>query len=240
MFNKVMKVVERVCFFLIPGSYIVIEVLSSFFPKFSNSIDIKGYLIALSCQIVLFFAYFDEKNNTQPLFSRSEHLIYDLVSIVKKKHFSEVKILAVNGYHYHRAIKEGNCKIDKLTLLLRAPNLETIAFPTEKDHKKELIESTRQLVERWKELQINGLVSELQILFYDFDTTLHFMILDEETLFWGLLYPISKFPGSEVLPVYTVKDFSNEGKKMIRDFSIKMEMIKQEKTLTYCDFPYEH
>lgn len=225
--NKVMKKLEKICFFLIPCSYIVVDILSSYIPRFPVTIDTKGYLIALSCQIMLFFSYIDEKNKAQPQITRSEHLIYELVSLIKKKHFSEVKILAVNGYHYHRAIKESNCRIDKLTLLLRAPNMETMAYPMEENQKMEIIESTKQLIKEWKKLQTSGQISELCIEYYDFDTTLHFMILDQEILFWGLLYPKKEFPGSEVLPVYIVNSRSFEGEKMIEDFSLKMKMLRQ-------------
>lgn len=226
-FSRVMKKAEKVGLFLIPCSYIVIDILSSYIPRLSDLIDIKGYLVALSCQIMLFFLYIDSKNNAQPIFTRSEQLIYGLVSLIRGKHFSEVEILAVNGFHYHRAIKESQCKIDKLTLLLRAPNIETMAFPTEEHYKKELIKSTKQLIKQWNELKTSGQVSELCIEYYDFDTTLHYMILDNKLLFGGLLYPQKEFPGSEVLPIYIVKGTSIEAEKMIGDFSRKMEMLKQ-------------
>ena len=174
-----------------------------------------------------FFLYIDSQNNKQPMFTRSEQLIYGLVSLIREKHFSEVEILAVNGFHYYRAIKESQCKIDRLTLLLRAPNIETMAFPLEEHYKKELIKSTEQLIRQWNELKISGQVSELCIEYYDFDTTLHFMILDKKFLFWGLLYPQKEFPGSEVLPIYIMEGTSIEAEKIIGDFSRKVKMLKQ-------------
>ena len=224
--EKTMKKIERFCLYLIPCSYIIIDIMSSFIPKLANIIDIKGYLIILSCQVVLFFSYFDGKYQSQSMFTRSEKIVHELVSLIDKTHFSDVEILAVNGYHYHRAIKESNCKIDKLTLLLRAPSPPTMILPTEDDQKQTLAESTIQLVERWTELQDSGQISELCIEYYDFDTTIHFMLLDRSVLFWGLLYPIKKFPGTEVLPVYTVRALSIEGEKMIEDFCKKMEMMR--------------
>lgn len=226
-FSRAMKTVEKAGLFLIPCSFIVINLLSGYIPQLSDWVDIKGYLVALSCQIILFFLYMDEKTNTQSMITRSEQLIYELVSLIRGKHFAEVEILAINGFHYHRAIKESECKIDRLTLLLRAPNIETMIFPTEKYYKEKLIESTRQLIRQWNDLKISGHVSELCIEYYDFDTTLHFMILDRKTLFWGLLYPQKEFPGSEVLPIYIVKGTSVEAEKMIGDFYRKMEMMKQ-------------
>ena len=74
------------------------------------------------------------------------------------------------------------------------------------------------LVAEWEKLQESEQIKELEISYYDFDTNVHFMIIDNRQLFWGFLYPKKEYPGSEVLASYIINSKSDEGENMLTDF----------------------
>lgn len=217
-----MDKVEKFCIILIPIFYIVIDLLSGFVPALENLTDEKGYLIVLSGLMVLIFVHSEKRTQQEFKFIRSDKIVKDLVTLLEMKDsYEEINILAVTGFQYIRAIKESGVNVKKLKILLRkSDRIETIDLPQTTDSKTEFMNNSNRLISEWKELQHNGQVSNLEISYYDFDTTIHFMILDNKYLFWGLLYPQKNFPGTDVLSSYIINNKSELGEKMISDFFI--------------------
>lgn len=232
MLNKIKALIdktEKACIIIVPIAYVLIDVLSNFIPALNNLTDERGYLIVLSSLLVLIFIHFEKKDSEIIKFERSDRIVRDLENILEEKpHYNEVNILAVTGYQYFKAFEETHAHVKKLNLLLRkADNKETIDLPSNTNSKDEFMASSIKMQNEWKKLKEAGQIEELNIDFYDFDTTIHFMILDNRNLFWGLLYPKVDYPGTNVLAQYIVNDKSEIGEKMISDFINKWKLIKR-------------
>lgn len=232
MLNKIkdlMEKIEKLCIIIVPIVYIIADVLSGFIPALQNLTDEKGYLIVLSGLMVLIFMHFERKNEQEFKFERSTRIVKDLETLLEEKDcYDEIRILAVTGYQYFKAFEESGVKVKNLNLLLRKSNtLETIDLPQNPDAKIEFANSSNKMVREWKKLESNGQIKNLTISFYDFDTTMHFMLLENKKLFWGLLYPKKEYPGTDVLTSYIINNKSDLGEKMISDFSIKWDKINQ-------------
>lgn len=223
-----MDKIEKLCIIIIPIVYIVIDRLSEFIPALDNLTDEKGYLTVLSGLLVLIFIHFERRENETLTFDRSERIVKDLENLLeKKKHYNEINILAVTGYQYYKAFEESKVSVKKLNLLLRrSDNIGTIDLPKKVAAKQEFIDSSLKMQHEWSKLQQSGQITELNIDFYDFDTTIHFMVIDNKELFWGLLYPKINYPGTNVLAQYIVDGKSEVGEKMIVDFQNKWNYIK--------------
>lgn len=223
-----MEKAEKLCIILVPIVYIFVDIFSGFIPSLENLTDEKGYLIVLSSLMVLIFIHFERKDREEFKFERSDRIVKDLETLLEEKHsYDEINILAVTGYQYFKAFEESGVKVKKLRLLLRKnENIETIDLPQNANDKVEFVDSSNKMVKEWKKLQRNGKITDLDISFYDFDTTIHFMLLDNKQLFWGLLYPKKNYPGTDVLTSYIINSKSELGEKMISDFAIKWDKIK--------------
>lgn len=227
--KNVMEKAEKFCIILVPIVYILADIFSGFIPALENLTDEKGYLIVLSALMVLIFVHFEKKDREEFKLERSDRIVRDLEILLEEKHsYDEINILAITGYQYFKAFEESGVRVKKLRLLLRkSDNIETIDLPQNADAKREFINSSNKMVKEWKKLQRNGQIRDLDIAFYDFDTTIHFMLLDNKQLFWGLLYPKKDYPGTDVLTSYVINSKSDLGEKMISDFSTKWDKIKQ-------------
>lgn len=230
--REVIDKVEKYCIVIIPALYVIADVASGFIPALDNYIDEKGYLMVLSTLLVLIFLHFEKKDSNEFQFERSDKIVRDLENTLEKKtEYNDVYILAVTGYQYFKAFEESGAKVKNLRLLLRkGDDISTIDLPQNKDAKKEFMTSSIRMVGEWEKLHQKGQFTNLEIHYYDFDTTCHFMIADKKTLFWGLLYPKKEYPGTDVLTSYIVNNKSEFGEKMISDFFEKWNHI-----LKFCD-----
>lgn len=232
MINKIkamLNVAEKWCIIIVPIVYIVIDKLSEFIPVLKDATDEKGYLIVLSGLLVLIFIHFERRDSDTFKIERSNRIVKDLENLLEeRKKYNEIYILAVTGYQYFKAFEESEVQVNNLHLLLRRTDKKsTIDLPMEETAKKEFIESSVRMQNEWRKLEEEGKVGKLTIDFYDFDTTMHFMVLDNKELFWGLLYPIADYPGTNVLTQYIVNNKSEVGEKMISDYMKKWNLVNE-------------
>ena len=172
--------------------YIALDTFSIFIPAMNGWVTERGYLILLSAIVAALSLRINEKKPES--ITRSKKIVRDLVTLLEKeKQYDHVYILAVNGYQYYNAFKDSGVKVKEMNLLLRkTEDIASICLPKYDTDKKMLAESSQNIIRDFNALQENGRIETLNISFYDFDTTMHFMVLDNKHLFFGLLIPKKK------------------------------------------------
>lgn len=219
--RAIYNTVERLMVIIIPALYILLQFLSIWIPAIEDYISDTGYLLIISQSLIFMFLHFDFMTKSEVNIIRTDRIIRDIErTLDKKNHYKEIKILASTGYQYIRAFKESGVIVEHLRILLRKyDDINAIRLPSASDEDKLRFQrSAQELVKQWHELQETKQIKQLEISFYDFDTTVHFMIIEERRLFWGFLYPKKEYPGSGVLATYSVNNKSDTGDQMIADF----------------------
>ncbi len=84
------------------------------------------------------------------------------------------------------------------------------------------------MLNSWNELHKEGKIKSLNIKYYRFDPTFHFMILNGRLVHFGLFQPKHINPGPEILTSYIVNEDTNSGMQLVNDFKIIFETMWNE------------
>ncbi len=227
-FHVIWERAERICIYLILIIFILLEFLAIFIPLISCFMDSKGTILMLAFVSLAIFRYIDKNiaSSNRNEITQINKFTVDLISILNKPKYNEVKIFANSSFKYFQAINESQIEIENVIVMVRNHNNScNIQFPSDENSQKDFVHNLNQLIEDWKTLQKNGRIKNLEIRFYSFDSILHFMIIDNEILHFGLLKPIKKFPGSELNGSVVVNSNSKNGRELISSFSVEFDAI---------------
>lgn len=225
--------IEKRAIYIVLVVFILCEILSLIFNEISDYMDKKGTVLLLSFVLLAIFRFID-KNVAQhqiKQLSLVKKFSSDIVTLLDKPKYQEINIFAGNSYRYYHAIMESGIKINKLTLLVRSyDDLSTVAFPINHEDKVRVAQSSDAVIRDWQNLKVSGFIKELEIKYYSFDSVLHFMIINNECLHFGLLKPIDEFPGTQLNSSYIVHDNTDTGKEMLKGFILEFNSIKKYST----------
>jgi hypothetical protein len=235
-FDIVWQKTERIAIYVILIIFILLQFIAIFIPAVSGFMDGKGTLLMIVAVILAIFRYID-KNIVLPNkneITQITKFTSDLISILRKPKYKEIKIFANSSLMCFQAISESEIEIDTVKLLVKnCNNMDNILFPSEAKGKQDFVQDIDRLIEKWEKLYENGKIKNLQICFYPFNSILHFMIIDNEILHFGLLKPIKEFPGSELNGSYIVNSYSKNGKELINSFYREFDSIYSNFSIHY-------
>lgn len=224
-FNDLWKQVEKYVIYILGSTFVLFPLLDKILYW---KIDQTYILFLLGLLILLVFRYIDKNINIQRQSDITSVTKFtpEIVGLLATKKINKLCILAHTGDYYYRAILESEPQIDELHLLLRNfDNPAKVGFPTEVSVRKRYKKNWEEPLKSWTRLKDKGFIKKIIIHRYDFDSFLHFMLIDDSLAHFGLLKPLKNYPGSEVLKSFKVSNESMSGKDLIANFANEFNSI---------------
>lgn len=184
--------------------------------------------IFIGALVLTIFLFIEKKLNYKNELETIFNFHADLPTFLKQKKYKEIKIYALNGHFYNRLLKDNNIEAAKLKVLLRKPDKKSILYPKEESNKKVFHSMMKNELLNFKTLSDEELVKNLEIKYYNSDSLLHFMVVDNKWMHFGLLEPIDGMPGSKVLESHFINNKYETGRKMIENFNSEFDTINEE------------
>ncbi|WP_214072574.1 hypothetical protein [Mucilaginibacter sp. dw_454] len=228
--NEIWEKAEKGVIYFILVVFIATELLSVFMKGLADFMDAHGSLLLISLILLSIFRYLDKNISfaQKTGLKAVERFTTDVLSLFNTPNLHEVKIFANSSYKYFNAISESNIRIDSVYLLIRDfRDAKSIQFPTSETGKMDFANNSKQLVKGWKSLLEQGKINKLHIYAYPFDSILHFMIIDNCKLHFGLLKPKHEFPGSDLNGSFIVDNTSEDGKSLIKSYEMEFNSIME-------------
>jgi hypothetical protein len=227
-FNNLWNIVEKISIYVIGILFILIPILIKLFPSLNTYVDQQYFLSLIAALILLTFRYIDKNLSLQQRtdFVPVRKFTSEIVKILEEKKIKKLCIFANNGYKYYDAIVESGVQVKELNILVRNfDDINAVKFPLDSNIKKEYKQSSDRLLERLSKLHKTENIESVIIHRYQFDSILHFMIIDNSLVHFGLLKPVTEFPGSEVLNSFIVSNESINGQGLINNFLAEFDAI---------------
>ena len=234
--DHVWEKVEKISIYIVITTFVVGESLSVFIRKIADLMDNHGSLLLISLILLFIFRFVDKniKASKQVGLRTVERFTTDVIGLLKKSTYSEIKIFANSSFKYFNAISESQIKIDSVILLIRDfGDIEKIQFPTTESCRQDFKINSQQLVNNWKALLATGKIKKLEICLYPFDSILHFILIDNSILHFGLLKPKHNFPGSDLNGSFIVENDTDDGRTLIGSFNSEFMHIKKDFSKPY-------
>jgi len=181
--NKIEESLEIIIFIAI----VVCQLLSSFVPIIDEylSDDVSSILIS-----VLLIAIYIRVMNISKIDKIKSFSFHDAIDALftKKQKYKTVKVFAYSAKNYIDGIHRNRVKIDNLYLLLKQSSDEQAWFSKDPKKVKKYKAELSEAIDSARLLQDEGLVKNLVIRFYDFESYSHFGVFDGYAIS-GLLIP---------------------------------------------------
>lgn len=209
--------------------FVLLEFTSVFIKQVETFMDSHGSLLLIGLILLFIFRYLDKNiqlsKNSQ--LKSIKRFTTDVTLLFEDKKYRKVRIFANSSYKYYNAIAESNCTIKELQILIRDfTDTENIQFPSSDEGRNLFAQTSINLINNWKELERKGRVKKLEIKLYPFDSILHYMIIENSILHFGLLNPKHEFPGSDLNGSFVVSDSHSDGKLLVQSYIDEFETIR--------------
>jgi len=163
----------------------------------------------------MMFKIVDGKLDSKSQILSVKQFAKDLSQHLENKEYSKVLIFAVNGNFYLSVLLQQPLRAIELQVLLRKPTNMSILNPKDPAQIAQFHNRCKACLEDIQALATHGNIKKVTVRYYDFDSLLHFMVVDNELIHYGLLLPNQKNSGTDVLPSRVETDNYKEGRVAI-------------------------
>ena len=214
--------VEKKVIYVTLFSFFFLQFLAIFSPRIANFMDERGSLILIALVLLTMFRFLDERLSREERIGlrASEGFIEEIINLLKEKREHRlVEIFASGGGAYYPAISESKARIRELRILLRDPDsLTSTKLPSDKEDLNQSLIEIQRVVHKLHGLHKKGQISKISFGYYSFRPTFHFMIIDDETLYFGLYRLADDCSGNEFSNRYIARSNTAAGFSLLSDF----------------------
>ncbi len=215
---------EKPTIYILVGAFIVLKALSPFVPWIGTNFTADWQAVALGTIFVMMFRVIDSKLNAKTPIVYIKRFSGDLSTIIDtNKKYSTIRIFALNGDYYRSFINQSGIRVSEVQWLLRKPT-ET-AFLNPESNLVKYQEMCRGCLHDIEQMGNRENIGKSTARHYDFDSFMHFMVIDDVLVHYGMLKPKKEFPGSDVLPSRVEHDTFSEGRTAISQFREMFDCI---------------
>ena len=166
---------------------VLAQMLSNFFPAVEQILNSNITDSLFAVMLIAIYLRVVRLSKTDKIESLSFQKGIDAV-FLKKQKFRNVKIFAYSARNYIEAIARYSIQIDNLCLLLKQASSEQAWFSSDSYKIKKYQAELSEALDYANLLVTSGLVKNLVIKFYQFESYSHFGIFDN-TMITGMLIP---------------------------------------------------
>ncbi len=205
--------IERHAVYAALSIFIFAELTGYIFPTVDHLLKERAGLILISLVLLAVFRNIDHRLlNPSKGLSTAKSFGDAINTLMKNQKLVEsVELFGHSTSKYYQFVRNSGCKIRNMRILLSEQLIvDSAPYPQSPKERSSIKAHAELAIENWLRLQTEGIIEQLEIRFYSFWPTFHFMIIDGESALWGLFEPIKDGPGVKVQKTYNI---SHEGSK---------------------------
>jgi len=205
--SKIWDKVEHAAIYVVISVFIIAELLGYMFPSIDNLLRDRPGFILISLVLLAMFRNLDRRLSQSVQGFTSTKSFGESVGVLLKgrRVIDTLEIFGHSTSKYYQFVKDGGVKIRKARILISGQLLfESSPYPHGQQERKSVKSHAELAGENWLRLQSQGVIEDLEIRYYNFWPTAHFMIVDGVSAQWGLFEPMAGGLGVTVQRVYLI------------------------------------
>jgi len=197
--NIYRKIEAPVVYFAI-FAYLLLKLLVLFIEPVKMLFVGPGEVPFLLALVLMMLKIIDGKLESRSQIGIVKQFAKDLSQRLDSNEHSTVLVFAVTGDYYKTVLLQMPLRARFVKILLRKPAASSIVNPAEQAQIPTFHSHCKANLVDFTALPQHGHIQNVEVRYYDFDSLLHFMVVDSSLVHYGLLMPNKKHTGTDVMP----------------------------------------